>query len=68
MKKKKPKKQSAKKGQKEKGFEDCIDTIDEEIAKKRFKWNLTSLAWMDFEDVSQILRFHKNIELQKIRH
>ena len=39
-------------------FEDCIDVINEEIEKKRFKWNLTSLAWMDFEDVSQILRFH----------
>ena len=39
-------------------YEDCIDIVNEEIAKKRYKWNLTSLAWMDYEDVSQILRFH----------
>jgi len=59
MKKKKPKKKTAKKsGEKEKGFEDYIEIINEEISKKRYKWNLTSLAWLDFEDVSQILRFH----------
>jgi len=39
-------------------FEDCIEIIDEEIKKKRFKWNLSIISWMDFEDVSQILRFH----------
>jgi RNA polymerase sigma factor (sigma-70 family) len=59
MKKKKPKTKSSKKEEvKEKGFVECIDVINEEISKKRFKWNLTSLAWLDFEDVSQILRFH----------
>lgn len=39
-------------------FEDCLPIIDVEIAKRRHKWNLTSLAWMDFDDVSQIIRIH----------
>ena len=39
-------------------FESCIEIIDVEIAKRRGKWNLTSLSWIDFEDVSQIIRIH----------
>ena len=39
-------------------FENCIEDINREIAKRRNKWNLTALCWMDFEDVSQILRIH----------
>lgn len=39
-------------------FEDNLSIIDIEIAKRRHKWNLTSLAWMDYEDVSQIIRIH----------
>jgi RNA polymerase sigma factor (sigma-70 family) len=39
-------------------FEDCIEKINTEINKRRSKWNLTALAWMDFEDVGQILRIH----------
>ena len=39
-------------------FEDNLKEIDEEIAKKRGKWNLKSLTWLDYEDVSQIIRFH----------
>ena len=39
-------------------FEDVIDVINNEINKRKSKWNLTILAWMDFEDVSQILRIH----------
>ena len=41
-----------------KKFEDCIQSIDIEINKRKNKWNLTSLAWMDFDDVSQIIRIH----------
>jgi len=41
-------------------FEECIDIIDVEIVKRRGKWNLTSLSWIDFEDVSQIIRIHIN--------
>ena len=39
-------------------FEESIDLIDIEIKKRRGKWNLSVLAWMDFQDVSQILRIH----------
>ena len=39
-------------------FEESIDVIDREINKRRTKWHLTALAWMDFDDVSQILRIH----------
>lgn len=39
-------------------FEDRIDEINTEIFKRKNKWNLTAIAWMDFSDVSQILRFH----------
>ena len=56
MKKKtKSKKRSKVKGVK---YEDYIEVIDEEIQKKRYKWNLSIISWMDFEDVAQILRFH----------
>lgn len=39
-------------------FEDCLDLINQEIIKRRNKWNLSSIAWMDFDDVSQIIRIH----------
>ena len=39
-------------------FEDAIQQIDTEILKRRGKWNLTILSWMDFDDVAQILRIH----------
>ena len=39
-------------------FEDSIDIISEEIKKRKGKWTLTSIAWMDFEDISQILKIH----------
>ena len=39
-------------------FEDFIETIDEEIKKRKSKWKLTSITWMDFDDISQILRLH----------
>lgn len=41
-----------------KTFEDYIDVIDEEIRKRKGKWTLTSIAWMDYEDISQILKIH----------
>ena len=39
-------------------FEDHIDLINGEIKKRRAKWNLTILNWMDYDDVSQIIRIH----------
>jgi len=39
-------------------FEEYIDIIDNEIAKRRPKWTLTSITWMDFDDVSQMIRIH----------
>jgi RNA polymerase sigma factor (sigma-70 family) len=39
-------------------FEDFITLIDTEINKRKNKWTLSVLNWMDFEDVSQIIRFH----------
>lgn len=39
-------------------FEHFLRIIDEEISKRRNKWNLTSLNWMDYDDVSQIIRIH----------
>ena len=39
-------------------FEESIEVVDTEINKRKGKWNLTALSWMDFEDVAQILRIH----------
>ncbi len=39
-------------------FEESLAIIDTEIAKRRHKWNLTSISWMDYDDVSQIIRIH----------
>lgn len=39
-------------------YEDFSHIIDEEIAKRKYKWALNSLAWMDYLDVSQIIRIH----------
>ena len=39
-------------------FESKISEINQEINKRRHKWSLTTLAWMDFNDVAQILRIH----------
>lgn len=41
-------------------FEERILDIDREIFKRKHKWNLTSLTWMDFNDVAQIIRIHIN--------
>jgi len=39
-------------------FENSIDLINSEIIKRKNKWNLTAINWMDFNDVAQILRIH----------
>lgn len=39
-------------------FEDRFEQVDGEIAKRKGKWQLNALSYMDFEDVSQLLRIH----------
>ena len=39
-------------------YEDKSKEIDHEIVKRRGKWKLNSLAWIDFNDVEQIIRAH----------
>jgi len=43
---------------KQKKYEDCFDIIDQELSKRQGKWFLSSLAWIDFDDVKQIIRTH----------
>jgi hypothetical protein len=39
-------------------FCDCIHIIDAELQKRRSRWRLNSIAWMDFDDVCQKIRLH----------
>lgn len=39
-------------------YEDKIEVIDRIIEKHRYIWQLKAVAWMDYEDVAQIIRFH----------
>jgi DNA-directed RNA polymerase specialized sigma24 family protein len=39
-------------------FEEKLETIDNEIRKRRNKWQLNILKWMAFEDVEQIIKLH----------
>lgn len=39
-------------------YEDFSDVIDSELAKRRNNWFLNSVSWIDFDDVSQIIRAH----------
>ena len=39
-------------------YEDHHDLVIEEINKRRGKWFLTSVAWMDFDDVKQMISAH----------
>ena len=39
-------------------YEDCSDIIDVELKKRRRAWQLSAIAWMDFDDVCQIIRIH----------
>lgn len=39
-------------------FEDKSDIIAKAINRKRNKWHLSAIAWMDFDDVSQIIKLH----------
>ena len=39
-------------------FEDRIDIINEELAKRKGRWFLDSVPWIDYDDVAQIIRIH----------
>lgn len=39
-------------------YEESYSIIQEELNKRRGKWFLTSLAWIDFDDVKQIISAH----------
>ena len=39
-------------------FEESIPIIDVELAKRKSKWRLNAIAWMDYEDVCQKIRLH----------
>ena len=39
-------------------YEDKFEVIDNEIRKRYYKWHLHALAWLAFDDVSQIIRAH----------
>lgn len=41
-----------------KTFEECFDVIEHEIQKRRHKWTLKAVCWMDYDDVAQIIRIH----------
>lgn len=39
-------------------FEECLPIIDSLIYKRRSRWQLAIISWMDWDDVAQILRIH----------
>jgi DNA-directed RNA polymerase specialized sigma24 family protein len=39
-------------------FSECIYIIDSELQKRKSRWRLNSIAWMDFDDVCQKIRLH----------
>ena len=39
-------------------YEDKSDVINRIIEKHRYIWQLKAIAWMDFDDVSQIIKLH----------
>lgn len=41
-----------------KSYEAFEEQIDHELKKRKGKWRLSSIAWMDYDDVCQIIRAH----------
>jgi RNA polymerase sigma factor (sigma-70 family) len=60
--KKKEREKDAEDPKEEKGlnspYEDFYEIIDRELLKRKRNWFLSSVAWIDFDDVSQIIRAH----------
>lgn len=39
-------------------FEDMHEIIDDLLNRRRSKWKLAAVAWLDFDDVKQIIKIH----------
>mgnify|MGYP001578814314 CR=1 FL=1 len=39
-------------------FEECVPIIEDLIKRRRYKWNLRAIAWMDYDDISQQILLH----------
>lgn len=39
-------------------FESCLDLIEELLEKRKYKWQIKAIAWIDFDDVKQIIKLH----------
>ena len=39
-------------------FDSQCDSLEELLKRYRPKWQLSALAWIDYDDVCQIIRFH----------
>ncbi len=42
----------------DKVYEDLVPEIDRLLCRYRAKWQLSALAWLDYDDVCQIIRLH----------
>lgn len=45
-------------------YENYSELIDREIQKRKLKWHLTAVNYIDFDDISQVLRTHIAKKLQ----
>lgn len=43
---------------KKRTFEECLPIIDALLQKRKYRWQLTGLTWIGWDDVAQILRIH----------
>ena len=41
-----------------KSFEDYYEIIEKEVEKRRIKWTLSSISWIDYDDVKSIIITH----------
>lgn len=39
-------------------FESCLGIIDNLLNRRRYKWQIRAIVWMDFEDIKQIIKLH----------
>ena len=46
-------------------YQDHYHTVDAELEKRRGRWFLQSITWIDFDDVKQIIRSHINIKWEQ---